>query len=60
MVSMDNVDGMIDLPAMERVVGGTFMYDLGGDLQQSLHMPIRFIPNAISQAGFTHLTTEGR
>jgi glycine reductase complex component B subunit alpha and beta len=60
MVSVGNVDGMTDLPAMERVVGGTFMYDLGGDLQQSLHIPIRFIPNAISQAGFTHLTTEAR
>lgn len=60
MVSVGNVDGMTDLPAMEKVVGGTFMHDLGGDLQQDLHIPIRFIPNAISQAGFTHLTTEAR
>jgi len=60
MVSVGNVDGMINLSAMEKIVGGTFMHDLGGDLQQSLHIPLRFIPNAISQAGFTHLTTEGR
>jgi sarcosine reductase len=60
MVSVGNVDAMIDLPAMNNVIGGTHMLDLGGNLEGSLHMPLRFIPNGINQAGFTYLTTEAR
>ncbi len=57
MVSVGNVDGMIDLPPMDKIIGGNFMPDFAGDLQEKLTLPIRFIPNAISQAGLTYLTT---
>jgi len=58
MISVGNVDGMIDLPAMEKITGGHTMLDFNGDLQGKLNLPIRFIPNAISQVGLTYLTTE--
>ena len=58
MISVGNVDGMIDLPPMDKVIGGNTAPDLKGDLQGKINLPIRFIPNAISQAGLTYLTTE--
>ena len=57
-ISVGNVDGMIDLPPMDKVIGGSTMFDFNGDLQGTLNLPIRFIPNAISQVGLTYLTTE--
>ncbi len=58
MVSVGNVDGLITLPPMDRVIGGNRMHDVTGDLQERVTLPIRFVPNAISQAGLTYLTTE--
>jgi glycine reductase len=58
MISVGNVDGMIDLPPMDKVIGGNTMLDFNGDLQGKLKLPIRLIPNAISQVGLTYLTTE--
>lgn len=58
MVSVGNMDGIIDLPPMDEIIGGNTMPDLTGDLQGKLSLPVRFIPNAISQAGLTYLTTE--
>jgi hypothetical protein len=43
---------------MDKVIGGSTMLDFNGDLQGTLNLPIRFIPNAISQVGLTYLTTE--
>ena len=60
MVSVGNADAVVDIPAVENVIGGRFMFELGGNLEQSLHLPIRFIPNGINQAGYTYLTTEAR
>jgi glycine reductase len=58
MISVGNVDGMIDLPPMDKIMGGHTMLDFNGDLQRKINLPIRFIPNAISQLGLTYLTTE--
>jgi hypothetical protein len=49
---------MIDLPPMDKIMGGHTMLDFNGDLQRKINLPIRFIPNAISQLGLTYLTTE--
>jgi glycine reductase len=59
-VSVGNVDAIFNLPPMDKVIGGTSMFDLGRNLQESLHILMRFIPSGISQVGFTYLTTEGR
>lgn len=58
MISVGNVDGMIGLPAMENIIGGDTMPDFNEDLRGRINLPIRFIPNAISQAGLTYLTTK--
>lgn len=58
MISVGNVDGMIDLPPMDHIIGGSTLLDFNGDLQGKINLPIRFIPNAISQVGLTYLTTE--
>ena len=60
MVSVGNPDAVVDIPAMENIIGGQFMFELGGNLESSLHLPISFIPNSINQAGYTYLTTEER
>ena len=59
-VSVGNIDAIFNLPPMDKVIGGTSMLDLGRNLQESLHILMRFIPSGISQVGFTYLTTEGR
>ncbi len=61
MVSVGNEGGTVRLPAMDRVIGGTrlvgrFDQNLEGDIT----LPIWFIPNAVSQAGLTYLSTETR
>lgn len=60
MVSVGNIDAMIDLPSPERLIGGSTMHDAAGSLEGRLHIPFRFIPNGISQLGFTYTTTEVR
>lgn len=60
-VSVGNEDATVRLPAMDRVIGGTtlmggFTQSLDGDIA----LPVWFIPNAVSQAGFTYLSTAAR
>ncbi len=58
-ISTGNVDEMVDLPSMERVIGGKSMAnDIDGLFDKPMRIPIRMIPNAISQLGFTKVTTE--
>lgn len=59
-ISVGNVDEIIDLPPMEKIVGGDTMSDIDGDLRRKTSIPVRSIPNAISQLGLTYLTTEDR
>jgi sarcosine reductase len=59
MVSVGNADALVRLPSMDRVVGGNrLMGGFNQDLAGEITLPIWFIPNAISQAGFTYLSTE--
>lgn len=60
MVSVGNVDEVIELPPMDKIIGGEKMSDIAGDLKEKASIPVRSIPNAISQLGFTFLTAEGR
>ena len=58
MVSVGNVDEAVLLPPMEKIIGGPTMADIAGDLREEASIPIRSIPNAVSQLGFTYLTAE--
>ncbi len=52
------MDALVDLPAMDRVIGGSRL--VGGpdqDLEGDITLPVWFIPNAVSQAGLTNLST---
>lgn len=60
MVSVGNIDAFVELPAMERIVGGSTMADFSGSLHGKLHIPLWFVPNGISQIGLTYLATEER
>jgi len=60
MVSVGNVDAVVELSAMDRVIGGERLSDFGTSLAGEITIPLRFIPNGISQAGFTYLTMEAR
>jgi sarcosine reductase len=61
MVSVGNEDILIKLPGMDKVIGGTqLMGGFSQDLDGEIMLPIWFIPNAVSQAGFTYLSTEAR
>ncbi len=60
MVSVGNIDAVVDLLPMGRIVGGRAMHDFPGPLDGQLRMPLRFLATAISQIGSNHLTTEGR
>ena len=59
-VSVGNVDGTIDLPGMDEIFGGNAMTEIKGELKGAIKLPLRFVPNAISQLGLTYLTTEIR
>jgi glycine reductase complex component B subunit alpha and beta len=60
-VSVGNADAVVRLPSMDRVVGGsTLMGGFNGDLEGDIALPIWFIPNAVSQAGLTRLSTVER
>ena len=58
MVSVGNFEEMIELPAMESVIGGDRMPEVPGNPKERLTISISLVPNAISQLGFTYLTTE--
>ena len=60
MISVGNMDEVVDLPPMERVVGGHTMPDIQADLRDEASIPLRCIANGTSQIGFTFLTTEIR
>jgi glycine reductase complex component B subunit alpha and beta len=60
MVSVGNMDAVVHLPAMQRVIGGPKLTEFNMDLEGAFAIPLRFIPNGISQAGFGYLTTEAR
>jgi hypothetical protein len=48
---------MVDLPPVERVIGGKEMANrIQGPYDGPIRIPIRLIPNAISQVGFTKIT----
>lgn len=58
MVSVGNVDGLVTLPAMDRVIGGARLVGASDqDLEGDITLPIWAIPNAVSQAGLTYLST---
>jgi glycine reductase len=61
MISVGNADGAVILPAMDSVIGGNrLMGGFNQDLEGDITLPVWFIPNAISQAGFTRLSTMER
>jgi sarcosine reductase len=56
-ISVGNIDEMVDLPPVERVIGGKEMANkIQGPFDGTIRIPIRLIPNAISQVGFTKIT----
>jgi glycine reductase len=58
-ISVGNVEQMVNLPPVERVIGGDKMaVGIPGPYDGPMTIPIRFIPNAVSQAGLTKITTE--
>jgi glycine reductase complex component B subunit alpha and beta len=62
MISVGNADAVVRLAPMDRVIGGSKL--TGGsfdqDLEGDISLPVWFIPNAISQAGFTYLSAAAR
>ena len=58
MVSVGNFEEMIELPAMERVIGGDRMPEVSGNPKDKLTISLSLVPSAISQAGLTYLRTE--
>lgn len=57
-ISVGNVDAVVELPAMERIIGGKMMLDFKRNLGRSPDLPLSFIADGISQIGFTYLKTE--
>lgn len=58
-ISVGNVEQMIELPPVDRVIGGDKMsVGIPGPYDGPMTIPMRFITNAISQAGLTKTTTE--
>jgi sarcosine reductase len=58
-VSVGNVDEMVDLPSVERVIGGEkIAVGIEGPFDSPIKIPIRVIPNAVSQVGFSKIIGE--
>jgi glycine reductase len=57
-VSLGNVDEIVEVPPVEQVVGGRVVADLGGDLSGRVSLPVISIPGAISQIGASRLTVK--
>lgn len=56
-ISVGNIEEMVDLPPVERVIGGKEMaIRIQSPFDGPMRIPIRLIPNAISQVGFTKIT----
>ena len=61
MISVGNMDAVVGLEPMDRIIGGTKLSGgIDADLREHVMRPIWSIPNAISQAGYTYLSTEAR
>ncbi|MBP1730510.1 MAG: L-asparaginase/GlutRNAGln amidotransferase subunit [Deltaproteobacteria bacterium] len=58
MVSVGNFEETIELPGMKRVIGGTRMPDIVGEMHEKRTIPVSLVAGAISQVGFTYLRTE--
>jgi sarcosine reductase len=58
MVSVGNIEEMIELPAMNRVIGGDHMPEVSGNPREKLNVSLTLVPCAISQIGLTNLRTE--
>lgn len=57
-ISVGNNDEIVCLPPVDRVIGGKTMIDTQGPFDDTMKVPFRVIPNAISQVGLTKITTE--
>jgi glycine reductase len=58
-ISVGNLDEMTQLPSVERVIGGDkTSVGISGPFDRHLSIPIRLIPNAVSQIGSTVITAE--
>ena len=57
MVSIGNMEEDVAFEPVERVIGGSTMAEVDGDLRQALKVPIRCIPEAVSQLGAGRLAT---
>ncbi|MBN1321492.1 MAG: beta-aspartyl-peptidase [Thermoleophilia bacterium] len=60
MVSVGNVEEIVELPPMERLIGGDDMISCPGDLRQTVSVQVWTVAGAISQVGSSYLTTVGR
>jgi glycine reductase complex component B subunit alpha and beta len=57
-ISLGNGDEIVESPPAEKVVGGDVVADIKGNLMGGMAIPVRSIPGAISQIGFSRLTVE--
>jgi len=57
-ISVGNADEVIEVPPMDRIIGDPTMSDINGSLWESVTVPIRCIPDAISQVGLSYITTK--
>ena len=58
-ISAGNSEEIVDLPSVEKVIGGeTMAIDIRGPFDGPMRVPVRMFPNAISHVGFTRITTE--
>jgi glycine reductase len=60
MVSVGNIEAMVNLPAVDVVLGGNQVSGVGDDVHGPIVAPIFAVANGLSQAGLTYLTTERR
>lgn len=56
-ISTGNSNEAIELPAVERVIGGTALAVTSDPPEGALTVPVMLIPSATSQVGYTRLTT---
>jgi hypothetical protein len=59
-ISVGNIDETVELPPVQRVIGGETMGvdNFEGPFDGPMKVHIRMFPNAISLAGLTKVTTE--
>ncbi len=59
-VSLGNGDEIVEVPPVEKVVGGDIVADIKENLMGRMNLPVRSIPGAISQIGLSRMTVEVR